>query len=212
MSILPLSIPNLPIEISFQISKIQEDLNFYLQHIPEILKNPVLERTENAQKRKESLGCRYLLNNQLIKLNKPILPIDYTIEGKPFMKNGIHFSFSHTSEYVCSILSHDKSIGIDIESNHRKIEKIAPRFLNQIELSHFNTPKKQILAWSMKEAIYKAFAKKGISFREQILLHIENDSYVGIVHHESIAHKMPIYHFQNDDISIAIAIANHPKA
>lgn len=210
MSDFHLNIPNLPSSISIEVLALKNDLSFFLEKVPEVLKNPILEKTSSKQRQIESLACRYLLVGQLQQFQQEINPILYTESGKPYISQHLHFSFSHTTTHVCSAVHLEGSIGIDIELNHRPIEKIASRFLNVNELALFDTSEKRILAWSMKEAIYKANGQKGISFRDQIELYKKEDSIQGRIHlndHENV--EFSIFFVQNNEFSLSIAVPNH---
>jgi len=210
MSNIQLNIPNLPSAISVEVMALTNDLAFFHENVHEIWKNPILEKTNSKQRQLESLACRYLLGNQLKNLQKEYSPIRFTDAGKPFLEGSIQFSFSHTSTYACCAIHLDNPIGIDIELNHRPIEKIASRFLNPNELELFDSSEKRILAWSMKEAIYKAFGRKGISFRDQIELYPKNQTYQGKINsamYENV--EFSIYFVQNNEFSLSIAVPNH---
>jgi phosphopantetheinyl transferase len=200
--------PELPSDLSIQYLEIGNDLEFYLREVPEVLKNPILDRGQIPQKQIESLACRYLLSQLLHNLKAQINPIEYSTEGKPFLKNGFHFSFSHTNQYACCALSKNKSIGIDLEMNHRSIEKIATRFLSTEELVIFCDKKSQILAWSIKEAIYKAHEKRGLSFREQIRLQFKDGLYFAEVMDQEKITKYKLYYTQNNLFTICVAVPN----
>lgn len=211
MSAIHLNIPNLPSTISIEVLALRNDLSFFLENVPDVLKNPVLEKTNSKQRQLESLACRYLLTKQLQNLQQEICPILYTESGKPYVNENIHFSLSHTSTHACSAVHLESPLGIDIELNHRPIDKISSRFLNQTELKLFDTPEKRILAWSMKEAIYKANEQKGISFRDQIKLHLKEQKYYGkILSTSNENREFSLYFVQNKEFSLSIAVANHP--
>jgi 4'-phosphopantetheinyl transferase EntD len=62
-------------------------------------------------------------------------------------------------------------IGVDIESLRPQIEKIKSKFCRPEELEFAVTPVQTLLIWSAKEAMYKAYGKKEIDFREQMRVH-----------------------------------------
>lgn len=65
----------------------------------------------------------------------------------------------------------NKAIGVDIESVRPQIEKIKSKFCRPEELEFCKTPIEMLLIWSAKEAMYKAYGRKAIDFREQMLVH-----------------------------------------
>ncbi|MEY4382915.1 MAG: hypothetical protein RI995_457 [Bacteroidota bacterium] len=203
-------IPNLPQEISMQTWEIIEDVDYYLANTPPDLIGDITNRTSSSQKQKESLACRFLLGNEFNRLQIPISPIIYNHEGKPVLKNEIHFSFTHTSKFAACALSQTNEIGIDIESNHRSKEKIAARFLNAQELLIFQSPLQITLSWCIKEAIYKSFGKKGLSFREQIAINFNGDSFVAHVITPEKRVDFTLYYTQNELFTTCVAVPNHP--
>jgi phosphopantetheinyl transferase len=211
MSISPLSIPDLPKEVSFQLWKIDEEVDYFKENLPSFYLEDILKRTNIPQKLKESLACRLLLFNSLKSLQIPLENIQYDSSGKPNLKNGIHFSFSHTKKFAACALSEKYSVGVDIEATDRPIEKIAPRFLSEDEQLVFNSQKLKLLSWTMKEAIYKAAGYKGLGFREGIKLIENKNSFLGEVYFEEKISKFDLFYFQNEMLTIALAIVNHPK-
>ncbi len=210
MSLHRISIPNLPEDIHLKVWKLEEDLDFFKDQVQVIFHDQIFNRTQNTQKQKESLACRLLLCQGLKELNYPIEAISYSHSGKPFMKNGIHFSFSHTKEFVGCCLSKEKHIGLDVEQSNRNIEKIAPRFLSEKELETFNSHNLQMIAWCAKEAIYKALDCKGLSFRDEIQLDNKGEFILAKTNFQGQEVDLNIFFEQNEILTIAVAIVNHP--
>ena len=90
----------------------------------------------------------------------PLPEIRRTKLGKPyFVDCPLHFSISHTKNYVFVALS-DKSIGIDAEEMDRDIKlSLAEKFLSPTEYAQFQNAQDQRLAllrfWVLKEAAGK---------------------------------------------------------
>jgi len=93
--------------------------------------------------------------------------------GKPFFKSGsMMLSLSHSGSMAAAII-HPQSCGVDIQLLDKSLLKIAPRVLSSLELSLI--PKKNALLhtglfWSAKEALYKAYGKKKLLFKEEIVV------------------------------------------
>ena len=93
----------------------------------------------------------------------------YDDEGRPHLKDGKKISITHSFIFSAIVIS-EKIVGIDIEKQREKIKIIAKKFVgeehkfvttsNQVELLTF--------IWCIKESLYKAFAKSGISFKQHI--------------------------------------------
>lgn len=82
-------------------------------------------------------------------------------------------SISHSRDYVALSFSSDGDTGIDIESVDREsqLEKVAPRFLSPEELvCYSDIPHGLLLAWTAKEAAFKASAIHPVDFISDIKL------------------------------------------
>ena len=97
------------------------------------------------------------------------LEIVYSSKGKPFFKNNsdIHFSISHTSDYIAIALA-NKEIGIDIEHLRQHKQDVAMRFFSAKESDYlFKLPQHNFdtaftKLWTLKEAYAKCISD-GIS-------------------------------------------------
>ncbi|TPN87580.1 4'-phosphopantetheinyl transferase family protein [Aquimarina algicola] len=94
--------------------------------------------------------------------------------GKPHLKDGNQISITHSYEFVGVIVS-DKPVGIDIEKQREKINKIAHKFTNQGEneyMHDLNLDETRALTiiWGAKESLYKLYATAGLSFKDHIYI------------------------------------------
>jgi len=98
----------------------------------------------------------------------------YDAVGKPFLKDGTHISITHSHNFTGIILSKTLEVGIDIEKQRTKILAIAHKFttLYLLEKNSDETVliKKLTIVWGIKEALYKIYGKKGISFYNHIVV------------------------------------------
>lgn len=93
--------------------------------------------------------------------------------GKPIVKDAaLHISLSHSSTLAAAIVSEQHQVGIDIETIHPRIERIAHKFLSAQELEAITSNKIEtlLLYWSAKEALYKLYAKKQLEFTTQLIV------------------------------------------
>lgn len=90
--------------------------------------------------------------------------------GKPFLKNlPHHISLSHSYPYVAAQLSSVRSVGIDIEQPKEKLLKVAHRVFSSTEMQDAGIdPVKNCIYWCAKEALYKIYGKRGMSFIENL--------------------------------------------
>lgn len=130
------------------------------------------QRLRAGSRAMQWLGSRVLLR-QMIGTSDFI---DFRIDShdKPYLFNfPHHFSITHSHEYAAVIMSETCLVGMDIEEIHPKIERIAHKFMSDIELSYLSVADRIIqlyACWTAKEALYKLYGKKGVSFKDNILL------------------------------------------
>jgi 4'-phosphopantetheinyl transferase len=119
----------------------------------------------------EWLASRYLTQHLHNKAERD--PITKDDQGKPFFTESSQFlSLSHTDGFVASCF-HDRPCGIDIQVYDKKTLKVAPRILSKEEMQRYLSKPDLSLAtfyWSAKEAVYKAYGKRKLEFRTEIIL------------------------------------------
>lgn len=96
----------------------------------------------------------------------------YDEGGKPHLKDGCNISISHSHQFTGIIVSNDQKVGIDIEMQREKILRIANKFTPLREYRTLaNTDaliRKLTIVWGAKEALYKIYAQKGLSFLHHV--------------------------------------------
>lgn len=96
----------------------------------------------------------------------------YDEGGKPHLKDGCNISISHSHQFTGIIVSGEQEVGIDIEMQREKILRIANKFTPLKEYRTLaNTDaliRKLTIVWGAKEALYKIYAKKGLSFLHHV--------------------------------------------
>ncbi len=122
-------------------------------------------------RRKEWLAGRYLLH-QMSGRNAP-LDIQKDEFGKPHLPDSeFDISLSHSGRFAAVIAS-PEVVGIDIQRLDQKVKRIERKFMTQTDLTwiseEFNLEHLHV-CWGAKEALYKAYGKKKLEFREHILL------------------------------------------
>jgi 4'-phosphopantetheinyl transferase len=155
------------VDLSFYLWKIEETIEWFLENLPiEAVNRTVLEKW-HFKRQLEWLSGRYLI--YAITGKTTIAVDDY---GKPyFLDNSAHFSVSHTNNYVALLLS-QTPCGIDIQTYSPKIARIATKFINAIEedyligLNQTDYTAFLHVYWSAKEAVYKAYGKKELAFKD----------------------------------------------
>ncbi len=126
-------------------------------------------KISNEKRKCEFLAVRLLLDKMLDGKKQ----LQYAQSGKPFLEEDLYISISHSSDLAAVLLSKQPA-GIDVESLHRKTDKIAPRYLSDKELEDISsTPNPdftRIVYWCAKEALFKCTPLEGIDFKRQILI------------------------------------------
>jgi 4'-phosphopantetheinyl transferase len=95
------------------------------------------------------------------------------VNGRPFFEQlpGFAVSLSHSGQWVACVLSTHGRVGTDVELVRDKAQKLAPRFLSEAERADAGDEAvKHSLYWSSKETLYKLHSRRGLVFKEQILL------------------------------------------
>ncbi|WP_025742766.1 4'-phosphopantetheinyl transferase family protein [Aquimarina pacifica] len=93
--------------------------------------------------------------------------------GKPHLTDGKYISITHSFTFAGIIIS-DVPVGIDIEKQRDKINKIAHKFVNDFENGYVekeeNSVKMLTAIWGGKESLYKLHATAGLSFKQHIFI------------------------------------------
>jgi len=149
--------------------KIEETEDFFKNNVPQH------RDVTHPKKRLQHLAGRFLL--QFLAPDFPYELIQIAETRKPFLPNDeYHFSISHCGDYAAAIISKKSRVGIDIEIETPKIQKISEKFLSPEELSTFNIqPSASVtslltLLWSAKESVFKWHGEGSVDFREHIRL------------------------------------------
>ncbi|MBU2995603.1 4'-phosphopantetheinyl transferase superfamily protein [Cellulophaga baltica] len=96
----------------------------------------------------------------------------YDVNGKPHLKDGKHISITHSHDFTGIIVADNDEVGIDIELQREKILKIAHKFTQPQEYRTLANAdaviRKLTIVWGAKEALYKIYSEKGLSFLQHI--------------------------------------------
>lgn len=159
-------------DTEFALWKIEEDAeDLYAQLQLDEQEKAFVEQLRNGKRHLHWLGTRVLLRTMLH--TDEFIDCKVDAHGKPYLVNlPYHISLSHSFEYAAVMISKTLPVGIDIEQIRQKVERIAPKFMRPEELAFIHPPKvKQLYAcWCAKEAIYKCYGQKEVSFADNIFL------------------------------------------
>ncbi len=156
--------------LQWMIWEITEDLSFF-QTFPE---NWTTNKDQEivSQKKLESSAARFCLWNVCQQISEGPWDLRKDERNRPYFdQSDYHISLSHSFPFVAAIISHKKSVGIDLERFGRQVEKIGPRFLSAEEWNLWQDSHSDLTkAWTCKEAIYKAMGVPGLAFQQDIQL------------------------------------------
>lgn len=171
-----------------------------------------IDSMKSEQHRKGFLSVRKLLKEA----GYTDFDLFYTEDGKPHLKDGKNISITHSFSFSAIIIS-DKSIGIDMEIRREKAIKIADKFIDK-EFNFLNTEdvsdyvRRLIVIWGVKEALYKMFSRKGLSFKQNIdVAPFEMDDAKGTatVSYMEIEGNYSFYFEEIEDFTLVYSIDNN---
>lgn len=152
--------------------EITEPQSYFLRRLkPQGEELAQLEKLTGLSRRLEWMGVRWLLHKMSGRRKRAICLKDEF--GKPHLVDSPYeISFSHSRQLV-AVIATPVSCGIDIQNITPSIERIAHKFMRESELKSLK--KKTRLEhlhvyWGAKEALYKAYGRKKLEFREHILV------------------------------------------
>jgi len=161
--------------------KIEESAEELMQLLkPEGYDLSFLYNISNYEKKREWLASRLTIKALVNHIGEEYSGTYCDEYGKPYLNNCPFFiSLSHSKTIAAAILCKKAPVGIDAEVIGPKLNHIAPRVLNPIELANsLNLTPQLCVYWCVKEVVYKLHGKKKISLRDNILIHpfvLENE-------------------------------------
>ncbi len=92
--------------------------------------------------------------------------------GKPHLRGlSGHISLSHTPGWATAVWHHNRPVGLDIEPIRDQFTRVVPRVLSASEIADANgQPNRLAVYWCAKEALYKLYGKRQLTFREHLLV------------------------------------------
>ena len=132
------------------------------------------DKIVSEKRKREFLGVQVAMKELLGKE----VQISHDVDGKPFLSDDSYqISISHSKNWIAVMAHSTCSIGVDVECPNDKIQKIYTRFLSNVEqkdLSNGKNINQLLLAWSVKEALYKIIGKEAVDFANQLrIFHFE---------------------------------------
>jgi 4'-phosphopantetheinyl transferase len=161
-------------DTEFALWKIEEKAeDLYNQLQLEKHEQDYYERLSIGKRNLHWLGTRVLLRTMLD--TREYIDCRVDVHGKPHLVNlPYHISMSHSFEYAAVMISKNSAVGIDIEQIKDKVERITEKFMSPEEMAFISTDNHRIqhlyVCWCTKEAVYKCYGQKEVSFADNIIL------------------------------------------
>jgi phosphopantetheinyl transferase len=161
-------------DTEFALWRIEEEADeLYSQLQLDAEEQAYYEKLNKSKRHLHWLGTRVLLRKMLN--TDEYIDCEVDVHGKPYLVNlPYHISLSHSFDYAAVMISRSRPVGIDIEQVKQKVERIAEKFLSPQEMAFITQDKNRIqqlyVCWCAKEAVYKCYGQKEISFLDNISL------------------------------------------
>jgi len=130
-----------------------------------------LNQLTGKSRRLEWMAVRWLLHKMSGRRKRSVCLKDEF--GKPHLVDSTYeISFSHSKQLV-TVIAAPVSCGIDIQNITPSVERIAHKFMREEEMKSLKTKTRQEhlhVYWGAKEALYKAYGRKKLEFKEHILV------------------------------------------
>ncbi|MFD2571443.1 4'-phosphopantetheinyl transferase family protein [Spirosoma soli] len=132
-----------------------------------------LATISHPAQRVEWLACRVLIRQLTESQGMPYTGLLKDEFGKPHLiGTPWHISLSHTTGWAAAVLHRLRPVGIDVEPIREQLKRVVPRVLSEPEIAHAAGDVDRLAVyWCAKEALYKLYGKRELTFREH--LHVE---------------------------------------
>ncbi|MHB9147827.1 MAG: 4'-phosphopantetheinyl transferase family protein [Candidatus Amoebophilus sp.] len=153
----------------------------------------------NPKRRLEWLASRLAYQKLCTHMQIPCLTVYKDHNGRPYLTDDkIHISLSHCFPFAVAAINQQSPIGIDIQIPNYKLEVIKEKYLNRLEIENSKQDlEKLCICWCAKEAIFKAYGYKALSF-QSINLAPFNKKKQGTIHVQVLAKHDYIVHYYID--------------
>ena len=193
--------------------KITENIDYFLERMPLIeSEEQLLVKTHPAKKR-EWLAARYLLHLMSGRKERAAcLKDDF---GKPYIEDSpMLISMSHSRD-MTAVIASPQTCGIDIQLIVPKIKRIAQKFLHtELEFPYVSakdTLRQLHCYWGAKESIYKAYGRKSLNFKKDMIIdsfkfQAHGFAFNGILKKEAVKRTFNLHAEALDDYILVYAI------
>ncbi|WP_221390487.1 4'-phosphopantetheinyl transferase superfamily protein [Dyadobacter sp. NIV53] len=170
-----------------------------------------LNLISHPQKKREWLASRLLIKTLAEEFGIFYEGTHKDEHGKAFLvNNDSHISLTHTADYVAAVINLLSPVGIDMEKVDEKLRRTAKKYLSDTEFVHAENDLSHLCTyWCAKEALYKLYGKKKISFKNSIYIEVfsgRENQIIGILTDEELIVHSRIHLRWYDDYCLAIAL------
>lgn len=162
----------------------QEPETFFCDQLP-VANLAVLP--SHPAKRLEFLVGRFLL--RFLSSDFPFDRLEVLKTGRPYLTDdSIQFSISHSGTMVAALIHPEQPVGVDVEKISERVSRVRRKFLSQAEellvlqsMGEEDELTCLTLAWSVKEAAFKALQNSGVDFIRDlpiVRLHAQGDTWI----------------------------------
>ena len=154
---------------SFVLWSATEELDYFKGHLADAHLNLNRITDWHPKRQKEWLAGRFLLREYL---KVDFRQMSVTSTGKPILAaRKEHFSISHCDGLV-GLLYNDQEVGLDIQVTTDKIHRTASKFCSENDYkqleAYYSKEETEHIVWNAKEAIFKAYGKGSVSYKQDI--------------------------------------------
>jgi 4'-phosphopantetheinyl transferase EntD len=182
--------------------RIAEDITSLIENASKEDLEAIAE-VKSDSRRAEILTTRALIRNTF----GENVSLSHNADGSPRLIGcDLNISISHCKG-IAIVASHpDKKIGVDIERWRNTLLKVKTKFLSQAEMDHYSSAADLLVAWTSKEAIYKAADCPGLDFARDINLPLNNIDNKAIVHIPDGDRQFSLFTTASSEFTLTLAI------
>lgn len=148
-------------------------------------------------KQAEWMATRMLIENLCQKFDLDYQGIVKDQYGKPFLKgHTAQISISHSFPIASAMIHMNSPCGIDVEWPRATMQRVQHKFLNAEEYQYRDDQKALCIIWAAKEAIYKRYGKKQLSFKDNMKVEITENGLRSWILQNDDRTEIPIIHEQ----------------
>ncbi|MEZ0540063.1 4'-phosphopantetheinyl transferase family protein [Fibrella arboris] len=131
-----------------------------------------LDGIAHPGQRLEWLACRLALKTMVEASGHLYAGLWKDEYGKPHLRGlSGHISLSHTPGWATAVWHQTRPVGLDIEPIRDQFTRVVPRVLSAAEIADANgQPDRLAVYWCAKEALYKLYGKRKLTFRDHLLV------------------------------------------